>query len=226
MTSSTSDREPLEKLGAGLFATTQPVPLPFMAGVELRAFVLDAEQGPVIVYNNPGIDAAADRIRDLGTPQRLLINHWHEGMHGAPALDVPTFVHERDRRQTERSLRVDGVFGGRERLGDDLEIIPSLAHTPGTAFYLWDNGEHRYLFPGDSFWVEDGVWRAVVLGESDRAAFVETLALLRDLDFDALVPWPAQTGRPAVEYVTPEEKERQIDALLQRLRAGAAGPNV
>ena len=226
MPSAASARDPLEKLGAGLYATTQHVPLPFMEGVELRAFVLDAEQGPVIVYNNPGIDAAADRIRDLGTPQRLLINHWHEGMHGGPRLDVPTFVHERDRTQTERSLRVDGVFGGRERLGDDLEVIPSLAHTAGTAFYLWDSGEHRYLFPGDSIWVEDGVWRAVVLGESDRAAFLETLALLRDLDFDALVPWPSQAGRPAVEHLTPELKARQIDALVARLKAGAPGPTV
>lgn len=226
MRSSDSAPEPLEKLDAGLFATTQHVSLPFMAGIELRAFVLDAEEGPVIVYNNPGIDAAADRIREFGTPKRLLINHWHEGMHGAPTLDVPTFVHERDRRQTERSLRVDGVFDARQRIGEDLEVIPSLAHTPGTAFYLWDSGEHRYLFPGDSLWVEDGVWRAVVLGESDRGAFLETLALLRDLDFDALVPWPAQAGRPPVEYLTPQEKTRQIDAVVARLKAGASGPNV
>ncbi|MDN4614107.1 hypothetical protein P5G50_06535 [Leifsonia sp. F6_8S_P_1B] len=214
----------LEQLAAGLHATTPPVPLPFMADVELRAFVLEAEQGPVIVYNHPGIDAAADGIRELGTPQRLLINHWHEGMHGTPALDVPAFVHERDRRPTERSMRVDGVFSGRERLGDDLEVIPSLAHTAGTAFYLWDSGEHRYLFPGDSFWVQDGVWRAVLLGESDRAAFLDTVELMRDLDFDALVPWPAQTGRPAIDFVTPEQKEQQLAALRERLLAGASGP--
>lgn len=215
----------LDELGTGLYATTPPAPLPFLAGVELRAFVLDAQQGPVIVYNNPGIDAAADHIHALGTPRRLLINHWHEGMHGSPELDVPTFVHERDRAQAERSLRVDGVFRTRERLGDDLEVIPSLGHTAGTAFYLWDSGEHRHLFPGDSIWVQDGVWRAVLLGESDRAAFIDTLELMRDLDFDALVPWPAQEGRPAVDFVTPEQKEQQVDALLARLRAGAGGPS-
>jgi len=226
MASDVSSRLPLEELESGLYSTTTPVALPFVADVELHAFVLAAEQGPVIVYNNPGIDAAADQIQELGKPRRLLINHWHEGMHGSPDLDVPTFVHERDRKQAERSMRVDGDFGARERLGDDLEIIPSLAHTAGTAFYLWDSGEHRYLFPGDSFWVQDGVWKAVLLGESDRAAFLDTLALMRDLDFDALVPWPSQAGRPVVNFVSPEQKERQIDSLLTRLRAGASGTNV
>ncbi|WHP16631.1 hypothetical protein [Cellulomonas sp. ES6] len=216
----------LEQLGARLYATAPPTPLPFMAGVDLRAFVLDAADGPVIVYNNPGIDVAAEQILSLGTPRRLLVNHWHEGMHGSPALDVPTFVHERDRAHTERSMRVDGVFGGRQRLGDDLEVVPSLGHTAGTAFYLWDDGEHRYLFPGDSLWVEDGVWRAVILGESDRSAFLETLALMRDLDFDVLVPWPAQRGRPVLEPVTPERAREQIDGLVARITAGTPGPNV
>lgn len=217
---------PLEQLATKLYATAPPVPLPFMDDVELRAFVLDADQGPVIIYNNPGIDAAADQIHALGAPKRLLINHWHEGMHGNPALDVPTFVHERDRKPTERSMRIDGTFATRERLGDDLEIIPSLAHTPGAAFYLWDSGEHRYLFPGDSIWVENGIWRAVILGESNRAAFLETLALMRDLDFDVLVPWPAQTGQPAINILTADEKQRQIDALHARIAKGASGPNV
>ena len=54
----------------------------------------------------------------------------------------------------------------------------------------------------------------------------ETLALLRDLDFDALVPWPSQAGRPAVEHLTPDLKARQIDALVARLKAGAPGPTV
>ncbi|KNY05231.1 hypothetical protein [Microbacterium sp. GCS4] len=215
----------LELVDPGLYATTTPVPLPFMAGVDLRAFVLDADEGPVLVYNNPGIDPAADGIHSLGRPTRLLINHWHEGMHGSPALDVPVAVHERDRRQTERGMRVDeSLTGGRQRLGDDLEVIPSFAHTPGAAFYLWDSGHHRYLFPGDSIWVEDGVWQAVILGESDRRAFVETLELMRDLDFDVLVPWPAQTGAPVLERVSAEQKERQIASLLGRIRAeGARG---
>ena len=123
-------------------------------------------------------------------------------------------------------MRIDGTFSAHERFGDDLEVIPSLAHTAGTAFYLWDSGEHRYLFTGDSIWVDHGIWRGVILAESDRVAFLETLALMRDLDFDVLAPWPAQAGQPILNIVTPEEKQRQIGALHARISNRDVGPNV
>lgn len=214
----------LEPLLTGLHATP-PVPLPFMAGVDLRSFVLQTEQGPVVIYNTTAIDEVEEEITALGQPRRLLINHWHEGMSGAPSMRIPTFVHSRDRAQLESSMRVDGTFQGREMIGDDLEVVPSLAHTAGAAFYLWNNGEHRVLFVGDSFWVEDGVWRAVLLGESSRTRFLETLALMRDLDFDVLAPWPAQRGRPAIEVMTEQQKQNQIDDLVERISAGGSGPS-
>ena len=214
----------LETLLAGLHATP-PSPLPFMAGVDLRSFVLDTEQGPVVIYNTPGIDKAQEEITSRGIPRRLLINHWHEGMSGTPALNIPTFVHARNRSQLESSMPVTGTFDRHDRIGDDLEVIPSLAHTPGTTFYLWNSGEHKVLFVGDSFWVEDGIWKAVFLGESDRKRFLETLEHMRDLDFDVLAPWPAQRGLSAIDVVTPQQKRDQVDALLARLRAGASGPS-
>ena len=57
----------LETLLAGLHATP-PSPLPFMAGVDLRSFVLDTEQGPVVIYNTPGIDKAQEEITSRGIP--------------------------------------------------------------------------------------------------------------------------------------------------------------
>lgn len=213
----------LKSLFSGMYATGS-VPLPFMNGVDLRSYVLRTQQGTVIVYNTPGIDAAAAEIHDLGPPTRLLINHWHEEMHGNPNLDVPAYVHERDRAQAEQSMHISGVFTGREKFGDDLEALPSFSHTPGTTLYLWDNGEHRFLFTGDAIWVEDGVWKAVILGESNRQAFLDTLTLLRDLDFDVLVPWPAQRRQKPYDIVTPEQKREQIDNLTARITAGASGP--
>ena len=87
----------------GLLAT--PVArLPYQANVVVRSFVLDRADGPTIVYHSPGVSEAADDIRALGTPTRLLVNHAHEGMYGAPSLDVPVWVHERDERETAGSL--------------------------------------------------------------------------------------------------------------------------
>jgi glyoxylase-like metal-dependent hydrolase (beta-lactamase superfamily II) len=206
----------------GLYSTP-PVPLPYLDGQQLRSYVISAEQGPVIIYNTPGIDSASDAIQDLGQPARQLVNHWHEEMYGTPNLAAPTFVHARDRRQTEKSMRIDGTFNRRDRLGDDLEVIPSLAHTAGASMFLWDNGAHRFLFAGDSFWNDSGTWRAVILGESNRQAFIETLELMRDLDFDVLVPWQARDNAPAFEVVTPEERAAQVNTMLGRIRNGSTG---
>lgn len=108
----------------GLHATPT-APLPFLSGVVVRSFVLEREQGNIIIYHSPGITAAAREILELGQPARLLINHWHEAMYDAPDLDVPIFVHENDRRQTK--LPIAGTFSKREKIGDDLEVIPTPA---------------------------------------------------------------------------------------------------
>ena len=212
----------LSELFPGLHATGT-TPLPFMAGIDLRSYVLEAEQGPAIIYNTPGIDAAAEEIRTLGAPTRLLINHHHEAMYGNPDLDAPAWIHERDRARAEKSMDIAGTFTGRERIGGDLEVIPSHSHTDGTTFFLWKGGGHRFLFPGDALWVEDGIWKAVILGESSRQGFLDTLTLMRELDFNVLVPWHAPRGALPYDVVTPERKRAQIDNLIARIEAGASG---
>lgn len=156
-------------------------------------------------------------------PTRLLLNHYHEAMYGNPDLDVPAWIHERDRVRAEKSMRIAGVFTGRERIGADLEVIPSHSHTDGTTFFLWEGGGHRFLFPGDALWVEDGTWKAVILGESSRQSSLDTLALMRELDFDVLVPWHATRGALPYDVVTPERKREQVDNLISRIEAGASG---
>ncbi len=207
---------PIEGLRA-----TPPAKLPFLANAQVRSFILERPKGNVIVYNSPGLSEAADEIRALGGPTQLLINHSHEAMYGPPQLDVPVFVHERDRAETARGLPVSGTFTHRQMIDDDLEIIPNPAHTPGTTSYLWDSGTHRFLFTGDSLWVEYGAWKAVVLGSSDRAAALDSLRLISDLDFDVLVPWAAMKGEPSINVVTHDDARTRIDAVIARVEAGS-----
>ena len=110
----------------------------------------------MIVYNAPGLESSADEIRDRGEVSRLLINHGHEGMFGPPAIDAPDFVNERDRAELGAAIPVAGTFSRRERIGADIEVIPIAGHTPGSTAYLWDNGVHRFLFTGDSVWLDHG----------------------------------------------------------------------
>lgn len=89
--SSSSAATRLQSSIRGLHATPT-APLPFLKRVVVRSFVLEREQGDVIVHNAPGITAARRDIMALGRPDRLLVNHWHEAMYDAPDLDVPIVV--------------------------------------------------------------------------------------------------------------------------------------
>ncbi|THG32054.1 MBL fold metallo-hydrolase [Naasia lichenicola] len=184
--------------------------------------MLTRPTGNVIVYNSPGIDADAAGIGSLGGATRLLINHAHEAMYGQPALDVPVFVHERDRAEAARALRIAGTFERRSMIDDDLEVIPTPGHTAGTTSFLWDSGEHRFLFTGDFLWIEEGEWKAVVLEPSLRTAYLDSLRLVRDLDFDVLVPWGVTDDGPYLQEVDPVGKRQRIDAILERVQAGAS----
>ena len=75
-------------------------------------------------------------------------------------------------------MPVAGTFAGRQTIGDDFELIPTPGHTPGTTAFLWDSGTRRFLFTGDMLWIEHGRWSAVVLGSSDRTAYLESLELI------------------------------------------------
>jgi len=213
--SSTDTR--LESSVRGLYATPTS-PLPFLSGVVVRSFVLEREQGNVIIYNSPGITVAAKGIMKLGRPTRLLVNHWHEAMYDAPDLDVPIFVHERDREHMR--LPIAGTFSKRDRIDDDLDVIPTPGHTAGTTMFLWDNGEHRLLFPGDAIWVQGGEWKAVLLGEGDRDAYLSSLLLLMELDFDILVPWGSEEGQPFAYNVSPTQAHEKLGKIIERLQAG------
>lgn len=209
----------LDNVVEGLRATPSSR-LPYQPDVLLRSFLLERAAGNAVVYNSPGLTSAAADIRGLGGATRLLVNHVHEAMYGPPGLDVPAFVNERDLDETARTLPVAGAFTNRHTIDDDLEVIPTPGHTGGTTSFLWDNGEHRFLFTGDFIWLDHGEWKAVVLGSSLRAEYLSSLALVRELDFDVLVPWGTTEGYPHVAIVDRAGIRTRVDAMIARVEAG------
>ena len=193
--------------------TTAPHPLPFAPNLHVRAFVLRRARGDVLVYAAPG-------MRELDGVSRWYLNHRHEAMFAGDGVDAPLFVHERDRAAVD--LQVRGTFSRRHVLDEDLEVIPTPGHTPGATAYLWDSGEHRYLFTGDTIYLAGGEWVAAVLDSSDRDAYLESLELIRGLDFDVLVPWAASAGEPFHALTDAAAARRRIDAISERVRGGAS----
>ncbi len=193
-----------------------PQPLPFAPSLQVRAFVLEREQGNLLVYSTETLD-------DPEGVSRWYLNHSHEAMFVSDALTAPLFVHQLERSAVEPQAHVRATFSRRHTLDDDFEAIPIPGHTPGATAYLWDSGEHRLLFTGDTIFLRDGEWVAAVLDSSDRDAYLESLALIKELDFDVLVPWATTAGEPWYAVTGRADARRRIDAIIDRVRAGGSG---
>jgi glyoxylase-like metal-dependent hydrolase (beta-lactamase superfamily II) len=214
-----------ETLIAGLHAST-PQPLPFDESIVARAFLLEREAGNLLIYSNGELAADTEAFEALGGVSRQYLNHWHESLFGGlpgTGIDAPLFVHRDDAGRTEKRLHVRGTFSRRHEFGPGFEVIPTPGHTPGATAYLWDTGEHRLLFTGDTLYLRDGEWVAAVLDSSDRDPYLESLGLLRGLDFDVLVPWAASAGGPPYMMLDDGEGAERIDAVIARLRSGSDG---
>ena len=127
-------------------------------------------------------------MTELGGIARHYLNHGHEALFASDSVGLPVFVHEAERAAVAGHYRIRGTFSRRHVLDEDFEVIPTPGHTPGATAYLWDSGDHRVLFTGDTIYLRDGEWVAAVLSSSDRAAYIDSLELMRDLDFDVLAP--------------------------------------
>lgn len=193
---------------------TSPDPLPFAPDVHVRAFVLERDAGDLLVY-------AAPSSKGLGDVQAQYLNHWHEAAYGDGKAEAPVLVHEADRAATEPHMKVSWTFSARTTVDDDFELIPIGGHTPGSTAFLWDSGGQRLLFTGDSVYLRGEEWVAAVLDSSDRAAYIESLGVISELEFDVLVPWAASADGPYYALTDPADTRARLDAIIDRISRGA-----
>jgi glyoxylase-like metal-dependent hydrolase (beta-lactamase superfamily II) len=211
----------MEAVMPGLYASA-PETLPFAPSLEIRVFLLERRHGNVLVYSVTGLDSSAPDIQRAGGIGRQYLNHRHEAMFASEAVVAPLFCHVEERESVAATTHVRATFSRRHTLDDDFEVIPTPGHTSGASAFLWDNGEHRFLFTGDTIYLRGDEWVAAVLeGSSDRAAYLRSLELMRELDFDVLVPWAAGAGEQPYSVVSRAGPRRRIDAIIERVRAGA-----
>ena len=213
----------MHEIVPGLHAS-EPRPLIFAPDTLIRTFFLRGADGNTLVYATDRTAAEADEIESLGGLRRHVLGHWHEASMGAAdiaaRLGAPVMCHAADRAKAEKDVPIAETFDQRLMLADDLEAIPIPGHTLGSAAYLWAGPKHRCLFTADSLLVGDNGWYAVVLGESNREAYVNSLRTLRDLSFDLLVPWGALKGAEPAIPVDQDTARREIDVVITRLESG------
>lgn len=211
----------------GLYAS-EPESLGFGPSLQIRAFLLERGSGNLLIYRSAVLEQDVEAVNDLGGITRQYLNHHHEASPAndrvAELFDAPLYVHEDDAKETSEVANVSGTFSERHRLDEDFEVIPIPGHTGGATAFLWDSGEHRVLFTGDTIFFSRGGWRAAVLdGVSDRERYIESLEMIRSLDFDLVAPGIAPTGEPYYEFVEKTEAERRIEEILERVRSGESG---
>jgi glyoxylase-like metal-dependent hydrolase (beta-lactamase superfamily II) len=202
----------------GLYASA-PEPLPFAPELHVRAFLLQRDQGNLVIYSVSHLETDAPAIQDLGGIWRQYLNHRHEAEFVSDWGTAPLLVHENERDAVAVNAQVAETFSKRHTLGD-FEVIPTPGHTSGATTYLWDTGLHRLLFTGDTIYLDNGEWVAAVLGSSERVPYLESLELIRELDFDVLVPWAASGGQPCYSVTNEADARRRIDALIERVWRG------
>ena len=111
----------------GLYAS-KPEPLGFGPSLEIRAFLLQREQGNLLIYRAATLEQDVEEINALGGISRQYLNHLHEA---SPAcdwvtrtFDAPLHVHENDASLVSETCNVDEVFSERHHLDEDFEVIP------------------------------------------------------------------------------------------------------
>lgn len=203
---------------------TEPQPLGFGPSLEVRSFLLARPAGNLLVYQAATIADEATALDELGGVTRQYLGHEHEAGNGSDwvteRFGAPLYVHEDDAARARERSRIAETFATRHTLSDDFEAIPIPGHTPGSTAYLWDSGEARVLFTADSVYWLEGRWIGVLLDHGQRERFIESLELLRSLEFDAIAPWVAQSGDPALHHVSRAEATRLFDDVIARIRAG------
>jgi hypothetical protein len=197
-----------------------PQQLPFDSSLEIRAFLLQRAHGNLLIYSIDKLASDASAVRELGGISRWYLNHWHEAMVASGRITAPLYCHENDRESVAEKRPVHETFASRHVLDDDFEVIPTPGHTRGATAFLWASGGHRFLFTSDTIYLREDEWVATVLGESDRKSYIASLELIRDLDFDVLVPWAATRGQPCYAATDKSDARRRIGAILDRVRRG------
>ncbi len=196
---------------------------PFENDVETVAYLLKRDAGNLLLYSSSKIEKEKLFIAGQGGIERQFLNHRDEASASCDIVrehfDAPLVCHEAEREAVEKKCRVDETFSDRHHPYRDFEAIPTPGHCPGSTCYIWSTLDHRYLFSGDTIYLENGEWR-VYISEQNIQTMIHSLMLIAILEFDVLVPG-LYIGDVSLAEVNKEQAHNEIAAIIERLQNGA-----
>ena len=202
-----------------------PVALSFAPSTHVRAFLLRRRQGNLLIYSAETVADDVRAIEDLGGIARHYLNHWHEAAFGggeriASTFGAPLFCHEDDRQPAAETVAIAGTFSERHKDGDDFEAVPIPGTRAGRPPTYGTAAGIAACSPATASICARANGSRRCSSSSDREAYVESLELIKQLDFDLLVPWAATAGQPCHALTDKTDTQRRIDAILERVRRG------
>jgi glyoxylase-like metal-dependent hydrolase (beta-lactamase superfamily II) len=214
----------MERLFDHLYAVGAET-LSFAPTFQGRAFLLRRRDGNLLIYSSGRVKEEADSLLTQGGVSRQYLNHRHQAMASCDWVSerfaAPLYVPKLEEPAIAETCRVGGTFEQREQQSPDFEVIPTPGHTEGSTCFLWNDGQRRYLFTGDTIYLKDGEWVAAVLSTSDRTAYLQSLTLIGGLEFDVLIPSMAR----GVAYQETDRANARVrlEAVAERLERGETG---
>ena len=209
----------MEQVLSDLWQTRTDSPFP---GLTTHAFLWTARNA---LFYSTATDADFAELEALGGISDQYLSHRDEAgpMLAAIAGRFGSALHAPVTELLEigQHAHVDVPLTGRHVDANDVEIIPTPGHSPGSTCYLVNGAEGKYLFTGDTLILGDSGswWAGYIPGVGDADALGESLRLLRTLSPDVVISSAFQ-GDSAVHRIQPKRWTDHIDQALDGLSAG------
>lgn len=201
---------------ADVWETRVESPFP---GITTHAYLLTRDMGNVLFYNTSQ-QTDIEHMLALGGVRYQFLSHRDELGESVKQIrtqfDALLGGHFNEQAEFEEVCTPDIMFLKRQRLLENVEVIPTPGHTPGSCCFLVHSDHDRtYLFTGDTLYLTDDGWQPGMLSFSDRDALKASLTLLQTLQPDVVFS-SAFTGVSGYRRVSghwADEVQQAIDTL-------------
>lgn len=145
---------------------------------------------------------------EAGPTLEKIARHFDSTLH-APAVELADIGEH---------AHVDVPLNGRHTDPNDVEVIPTPGHSPGSTCYLVAGAEGAYLFTGDTLIrnPEGQWWAGYIEGISNAESLADSLRLLADLSPDVVISSAFQ-GDSAVHRIEPGRWKEHVGQALAGL---------
>jgi len=187
------------------------------------AYLLKRKHGNVLMGVNYDMTAQIPLLEEHGGVSRIFIHDRHMGKAAmgitTDALGLGVTCSAIEAKACHKTVAIAEELPMEEvSVLPDLKVVPTPGHTRGALSHIWENGEHRYLFIGDTLVPVEGEWRYWV-SKSNTALMIESMRRLQDEDFDVILSNSFGCKPFAWTNVTKKEKDSILSGVLASLNS-------